>query len=149
MGILSLFRRRKAQALPPKERGRRTAEQAAGTPPTPTAGTPSAGPPLPTAVSGRGLIASSVLKAPAVTEKATRRQADGWYTFLVQPRATKPDIKRSVEEQFGVHVERVRVLNVLPKMRRRGPIEGWVPGKRKALVRLREGERIDLQAART
>jgi large subunit ribosomal protein L23 len=86
--------------------------------------------------------AALALIAPVITEKANVQQALGWYTFRVQPHATKPDIQRAVERQFGVHVEQVNVLTVKGKSRRRGNIVGRVPGYRKALVRLKLGEKI-------
>ncbi len=128
MGILSLFRRRTSPAASPR------ADVAAPTA-TPQSGATARAP------SSRAPTVS-VLLHPTITEKAARRQQDGWYTFHVHPTATKPDIRRAVERQFRVHVERVSVLTLPGKERRRGSVVGRVPGHRKALVRLREGERI-------
>lgn len=89
---------------------------------------------------------SNILGAPLITEKSTRRQSEGWYTFRVSPQATKIDIRRAVQEKYRVHVTRVRVSTVQGKLRRRGRIVGQAPGYRKGSVALRAGERIDLQA---
>lgn len=86
--------------------------------------------------------AALALIAPVITEKAILQQTRGWYTFRVQRHATKPDIRRAVERQFGVHVEQVNILTVPGKTRRRGNIVGRVSGYRKALVRLKVGEKI-------
>lgn len=133
MGLLSLFRRRT------------TAPAAGRDAPAPSLAVPgdraaSAGG-SPTAPGVRTRTALALI-APLITEKASLRQTDGWYTFRVQPYATKPDIQHAVERQFGVHVEQVNVLTVLGKTRRRGRIVGRVPGYRKALVQLKAGEKI-------
>lgn len=86
--------------------------------------------------------------APLITEKASLQQARGWYTFRVQRHAAKPNIQRAVERQFGVHVEQVNVVTVPGKTRRRGNIVGRVPGYRKALVRLKVGEKIQVDQPR-
>lgn len=131
MGILSLFRRGVAPAA---DRGALP----------PTAAVPTAHPSDvgPHAAPGAYLHALPALVTPLLTEKANLRQADGWYTFRVLKHATKPDIHRAVERQFGVHVEQVNILTVPGKTRRRGRIVGRVPGYRKALVRLQPGEKI-------
>lgn len=128
MGILSFFRRRQTPAGSPR----------ANVPAPAGAASPAAPPNASSPTTAWG----TVLLHPTITEKATRRQRDGWYTFHVLATATKPDIRRAVERQFRVHVERVRVVTSPGKQRRRGQVVGRVPGHRKALVRLREGERI-------
>lgn len=141
MGILSFFRRKKERTPAPKDQQRPGGERpAAATPET------AAAPAIKDAAERR---VSEVLIGPTITEKATLHQTRGWYTFHVRTRARKPDIRRAVERQYGVHVERVRVINVPGKVRRRGRTLGRIPGYRKALVTLRDGERIDLEAART
>lgn len=128
MGILSFFRRRPPSAATPRAD---VPAPAAASAPAATSNAP-----LPSAPWG------AVLLHPTITEKATRAQQDGWYTFHVRTTATKPDIRRAVERQFRVHVEQVRVVTLPGKQRRRGQVIGRVPGHRKALVRLRNGERI-------
>lgn len=90
-----------------------------------------------------------VLLGPRETEKATLAAGQGRYTFLVERTATKSDIRKAVEKQFHVRVAGVHVVNVRGKIRRRGNIEGRVPGHRKAVVALRAGERIDLFSSAT
>lgn len=137
MGILSFFRRKKARAPAPKDQARPASERAAA----------ETAMPVKTDTAARRV--SDVLAGPTITEKATLQQTRGWYTFRVQAHAQKPDIRRAIERQYGVHVDRVRVINVPGKVRRRGRTLGRIPGHRKALVTLRQGERIDLEAART
>jgi large subunit ribosomal protein L23 len=88
---------------------------------------------------------SYVLKKPIVTEKSTRVMGEGnHYTFLVDRRASKDQIKNAVEQMYGVQVVGVRTVN--RKGGRRRLKYGWVtpaPSK-KALVRLPEGQTIEV-----
>jgi large subunit ribosomal protein L23 len=83
---------------------------------------------------------------PVVTEKAFSLQSSGVYTFIVEKGATKQSIRSAVERQFGVHVKKVNVIDMPGKKRQRRRIVGHVPGYRKALVRVRDGESIDITA---
>lgn len=132
MGILSFFRRTKAASAQKRSE--------------PLPAVPSAAPATPVTRVGAAKVSSGVLVSPRVAEKAARALEHGWYTFLVARAATKQDVRRAVEEQFSVHVRGVHVMNVRGKARRRGRIEGRVPGYRKAMVTLKEGERIDLSS---
>ncbi|RJQ36005.1 50S ribosomal protein L23 [Candidatus Parcubacteria bacterium] len=84
-----------------------------------------------------------IVIAPHVTEKASMAGAHNWYTFRVRPQATKIEIRRAVEERYGVSVERVRVLNTLPRRIRLGRTEGTVSGFRKAMVKIAPGQKIE------
>lgn len=86
--------------------------------------------------------AADILIRPVVTEKTTAAMAENKYTFLVDPRANKNQIKRAVEEAFGVKVRSVNTIRQLGKMRRLGVFRGRRPGYKKAVVTLEEGERI-------
>lgn len=61
------------------------------------------------------------------------------YTFKVATSATKVDIKRAVEEIFGVNVAKVNTVTVKGKVKRRGATSGKRPDYKKAIVQL-EGE---------
>jgi large subunit ribosomal protein L23 len=89
-------------------------------------------------------IAWRYILAPHVTEKATLLQRDGQYVFKVAPEANKTEIKKSIEEIYGVKVEKVRIINVPRKKRRRGRIEGWRKGYKKAIVKIKEGQKIEI-----
>ncbi|GIW74533.1 MAG: 50S ribosomal protein L23 [Phycisphaerales bacterium] len=88
---------------------------------------------------------STIIKKPIITERSTAAMADeNRYTFLVDRRATKTDIKHAVERLYGVRVE--RVTTQVRKNRERRMRYGYVqpaPTK-KAIVRLAEGQTIDL-----
>ena len=85
-----------------------------------------------------------IIKAPVITEKSQAAQAEGKYTFKVDPKATKLEIKAAVEKIFNVKVTDVRTMNVKPKKRRVGRYTGLTNRTKKAIVTLAEGHTIDL-----
>ena len=87
---------------------------------------------------------SQVIIRPVVSEKSYVLAAAGKYTFRVHPDAHKTQIRQAVEELFGVKVQNVNVLKVQSKPKRRGLIKGRRPGWKKAIVQLREGDRIEI-----
>lgn len=60
------------------------------------------------------------------------------YTFKVDKKATKPEIKAAVEQLFGVKVQKVNVVNVKGHLRRYGRFEGYTASWKKAVVTLTE-----------
>jgi large subunit ribosomal protein L23 len=87
---------------------------------------------------------NQVLLAPVVSEKSYSLIGDRKYSFRVHADAHKTQIRQAVEELFGVKVEKVNVLHVRPKPKRRGMHRGTRPGWKKALVQLREGDTIEI-----
>jgi len=88
-----------------------------------------------------------VLKSPVVTEKtvllkeATTDEANGQVlTFRVSRKAGKDDIRRAVEEIFGVKVAKIHTINYKGKMKRQGRYEGRRASWKKAYVTLKPGE---------
>lgn len=90
------------------------------------------------------LIAPLVLKGPHVTEKATDLAQRNQYIFKVGSKSNKKDIKRSVEELYGVDVAAVRIVNVHPKERRLGKTVGERSGYKKAIVKVEKGQKIEV-----
>lgn len=88
-----------------------------------------------------------VLLAPHVSEKAAAMAADGQHVFKVAATANKLEIKKAVESLFEVEVTDVRVVNVKGKTKRFGTREGKRSDWRKAYVRLKDGQSIDLMTA--
>lgn len=81
---------------------------------------------------------------PYVTEKTSLAQAlRNTYAFKVERRATARAVKEEVERLFGVSVTKVNMANMPGKKIRLGVREGRVPGFRKAMVTLKEGDKID------
>lgn len=83
---------------------------------------------------------------PVVTEKSSARYgALKEYAFMCRPEATKDQIREAIEAMFGVTVVRVRTLQQPSKRRTRGRTRfGRVPRWKKAYVRLREGDEIQV-----
>lgn len=88
--------------------------------------------------------AYQILKTPHVTEKATSLTSKNQYVFKVWPRANKVEVKKAVEDIFGVDVVSVKIVNVTEKRRRLGRVEGFRSGYKKAIVRLKEGQKIEI-----
>ncbi len=85
-----------------------------------------------------------ILKKPVVTEKSTSLLADNKYTFVVDPRANKTEIKQAVEKVFKVKVEKVNTMNVKGKIKRVRRIPGRTPDTKKAIVTLKKGDKIEI-----
>ena len=88
----------------------------------------------------------SVLRAPHISEKSARLQEINQYVFVVAPTATKADVKAAVEGLFSVQVESVNVVNQKGKARAFRSRSGMRSSKRKAYVRLADGQTIDVTA---
>ncbi|MBI3322963.1 MAG: 50S ribosomal protein L23 [Candidatus Omnitrophica bacterium] len=89
-------------------------------------------------------LASDVVKELLRTEKGTLAAAQRKYFFKVDVRATKPEIRRSVEQIFKVKVENVHTAVVPGKPRRVGARWGWKPNWKRAVVTLAEGSKIEV-----
>ena len=86
-----------------------------------------------------------ILKKPLVTEKSTQMLADGnWVSFKVHSEANKIQIKEAVEKVFSVTVTKVNTLIVPGKSRRFGGSIGHTKSWKKAMLRLKEGDKIEL-----
>ena len=88
--------------------------------------------------------AYQIIIRPLVTEKNTALMELNKYSFEVAVEATKPDIKKAIEEIFKVQVRAVHTMNVRGKLRRRGRESGYTKAWKKAIVTLVEGNRIEL-----
>jgi len=87
---------------------------------------------------------ADVIRKPLITEKATRALELNQYTFEVDHRAAKPDIKAAVEAMFDVKVVGVSTMNPPRRSRRVGRFAGKRAQMKKAVVRLAEGSAIQL-----
>ena len=86
---------------------------------------------------------SSILVSPHVTEKATMLSSDNQYIFKVFPRANKTEIKRAIESLYNVKVIGVKIIIVGGKTRRSGKALGWKKGYKKAIIRIKQGQKIE------
>ncbi|MEE0451831.1 MAG: 50S ribosomal protein L23 [Peptacetobacter sp.] len=82
-----------------------------------------------------------VIIRPVVTEKSMTEMADKKYTFVVDKKANKTEIKKAVEAIFDVKVEKVNTLNYDGKMKRMGRTQGRTASFKKAVVKLTEGSK--------
>ena len=88
---------------------------------------------------------TDVLKKPVLTEKSLLlQQTQNKYTFDVDLNANKTAVKAAVEKMFDVKVESVTIMNVKPKTKRMGKYVGKTNRRKKAIVRLKEGNEINL-----
>jgi large subunit ribosomal protein L23 len=90
------------------------------------------------------LDAREVLISPVVSEKSYSLITENKYSFRVHQQAHKTQIRQAVEELFEVKVLAVNVSKVRPKPKRRGLHKGTKPGWKKAVVQLREGDKIEI-----
>jgi len=80
--------------------------------------------------------ARDIILRPVITEASTALLDDKRYTFDVDVRATKTQVKKAVEEIFDVKVVKVNIMNVKGKLKRQGRYEGYTKKRRKAVVTL-------------
>ena len=82
---------------------------------------------------------------PLITEKTSAAFQDrGEYTFEVHPDASKPQIRQAIEDLFGVKVTDVWTSNQRGKEKRMGKTVGRRPSWKKAIVKLRQGDTIEI-----
>jgi large subunit ribosomal protein L23 len=85
-----------------------------------------------------------IIRRPMITEKSTRQKEEGrQYVFEVDRDANKNEIQTAIERLFKVKVLQVRTCNVLGKVKRLGRRSGKRADWKKAVVTLKEGDRID------
>lgn len=84
------------------------------------------------------MMSYEIVKKPVITENSMDQMADRKYTFEVAKNANKIEIKKAVEEIFGVKVEKVTTMIVLGKVKRMGANSGKRPDWKKAIVKLTE-----------
>ena len=81
---------------------------------------------------------------PIITEKGTAMSTFRTYLFLVQNSATKPEIEKAIRGIYKVEPIKVRIINAKSKARRLGRTMGIRPGYKKAMVTLKEGQKLDI-----
>ena len=85
-----------------------------------------------------------VLECFHISEKVTDLAEKGQYVFKIFPKANKVEIKKAVENLYKVDVLGVNIIKVPPKKRRLGKVSGFKKGYRKAIVRIKKGQKIDI-----
>lgn len=93
---------------------------------------------------------NNIIIKPVITEKASfDSEENGKFTFIVDKRANKLQIKNAIEELYGVSLDKVRTMNygggkAKTKFTNKGVVEARVHAYKKAIVTVSEGETIDL-----
>lgn len=86
-----------------------------------------------------------ILRFPLITEKCTdMREKMNKIVFIVNRFANKLQVKQAVEETLNVKVEKVNIVNIAGKVKRLGKYEGKKPDRKKAIVTLKQGEKLKI-----
>ena len=80
--------------------------------------------------------ARDIIKRPVITEASSDAMAEKKYTFEVDVKANKTQVKDAVQEIFGVQVEKVNIMNYKGKFKRMGKFGGYTNKRRKAIIQL-------------
>ena len=86
----------------------------------------------------------TVLIKPMISEKSLMLMEENKYSFLVDKNANKIEIKHAVESLFNVHVLEVTTRNIIGKVRTMGRYRGKRPDTKRAIVKLAEGDKIEI-----
>ena len=86
--------------------------------------------------------ARDIVKRPIITEKSYKLMEENKYTFEIDRKSNKLEVKSAIQEIFDVTVEKVNIINVKPKKRRVGRYTGLTRNRKKAIVTLAEGQKI-------
>ncbi len=89
-------------------------------------------------------LAWKILETPHISEKATDLTKQNKYVFRVFPKSNKKEIKKAVEDVYGIDVLDVRTIKIPRKKKMRGRVSGWKKGYKKAIVKIKEGQKIEL-----
>lgn len=84
-----------------------------------------------------------IIKRPMITEKGTLLGQDNKYLLRVYKNSNKPEIKKAIKELYNVTVEDVNIINIPRKKRQRGKSHGYKSGFKKAVVTLKQGDKIE------
>lgn len=87
---------------------------------------------------------AGLVKQAWVTERAGDLTKDRKYIFIVEENATKPEIKKAIKAIYNVHVTDVNVINIKGKTKRLGRSMGRTSSAKKAVITLKEGQKIDV-----
>ncbi len=88
--------------------------------------------------------AYKALESPHITEKATELAKENQYVFKVLKGTNKNEIKRAIKSLYKVDVQKVRIINIPPHRIKLGKIEGWKKGYKKAIIKIKEGQKIEV-----
>lgn len=87
---------------------------------------------------------AQIIKYPIITDKATQLLENNQYSFVVDRYSDKISIKESIEQLFDVKIVKINTCRLPRKQKRVGKYIGWKPQYKKAIVKLAEGDVINL-----
>ncbi|MDP1719025.1 MAG: 50S ribosomal protein L23 [bacterium] len=85
-----------------------------------------------------------LIKHPIISEKASMLSTLNKYIFAVEDSATAPEVRKAIEGLYKVNVIGINMINERPKMKRFGRSFSEKAGTRKAIVTLKEGQKLDI-----
>lgn len=85
-----------------------------------------------------------ILKSPHITEKATDLAKKNQYVFKIWPKTNKIEVKKAIEDLYKVDVLSVKIINIPRRKRKLGKISGWRKGYKKAIVKIKPGQKIEV-----
>ncbi len=88
-------------------------------------------------------LARDIVLKPVISEKSYDQIEKNKYTFEVHPTARKIEVRKAIEEIFNVGVTKVNTMRVSGKMKRQGYTRGRTKNWKKAIVTLKEGDKIE------
>jgi len=91
-----------------------------------------------------GEFSYEAIKQPHISEKATDLAERDQYTFEISPSYNKSEVKKAVEGIYGVDVLSVNIIKIPAKKRRLGKTEGFRKAYKKAVVKIKEGQKIEI-----
>jgi large subunit ribosomal protein L23 len=95
------------------------------------------------------LNTSPVIRKPRVTEKSQTLRESNRYVIEVEKTASKSQIKQAVEARFKVNVVKINTTKILGKYRRKvGPMGGFQPDRKKAIIEVKAGQKITWDEAK-
>ncbi len=148
MAIFDIFKKKKIEEKPQKiEEKEKSLEQKLPVQkreiPRSSAGMAAKSLAIPKQKKSNGVI-YGIVREPHISEKATNLGEVNQYVFKVFPRANKNEIKKAIEAIYGVDVLAVNIITIPAKKRRLGKTTGFKKGHKKAIVKIRAGQKIEI-----
>lgn len=83
---------------------------------------------------------NEVIKYPILSEKTYQQMANNVYTFAVDPRTNRAEVKKTIEFIFDVKVAKVNIINIDKQPKKLGRFQGFTNRVKKAIITLSEGQ---------
>ncbi len=146
MGILDIFKKKEEKKEKEKEVKKPLKVKHVEKTKTSTVKKPASVPPSKTRAGKKKVFQTTfrILKEPHITEKTTHLTEFNQYTFKIWPKANKIEVKKAIENLYGVDVVSVRIIKIPSKKRRTGRITGWKKGYKKAIIKIKKGQKIEV-----